>query len=108
MFCPKCGSLILPSKQDGKIILRCSCGFEQESKDNASFHDRKKQDFSSEEVVVHTGENPMATEDHICLKCGCGKAILIGSQIAVRETWCNCETDRPAYVCGKCGYKDFI
>jgi len=27
MFCPKCGSLLLPKKEGSKKILACSCGY---------------------------------------------------------------------------------
>ncbi len=27
MFCPKCGSILLPRKEDKKSFLACSCGY---------------------------------------------------------------------------------
>jgi len=103
MFCPKCGSLLKPSKEG----FFCSCGYE--SKEGFGEKITEKVDNVGDEVVVRKGEdNPLATENHVCSKCGCKKAILVGSQIAVRETWNTSETDRPAYICACCGYKEFL
>ena len=27
MFCPKCGSILVPRKEDSKKMLVCSCGY---------------------------------------------------------------------------------
>ena len=29
MFCPKCGSLLIPKKDSGKSIMACSCGYKE-------------------------------------------------------------------------------
>tara|TARA_Y100000310_G_scaffold335194_1_gene416642 strand:- start:5680 stop:6000 length:321 start_codon:yes stop_codon:yes gene_type:complete len=34
MFCPKCGSIMLPKKEGKKTIAKCSCGYS--AKDNDS------------------------------------------------------------------------
>jgi len=101
MFCPKCSSLLKPSPEG----MSCSCGYtDKKSKPEVI---KEKINSSEDEVVVRDGINPMATHKHKCKKCGFEKAVFVESQIAVRETWCNCSTDRPAYICGKCGYKEF-
>ncbi len=105
MFCPKCGSLLRSKNEDGKIISFCSCGYEKKSKEEIILKEEIK---NSENEFVTQEINPLATENHKCSKCGCEKAILIGSQIGVRETCRVCETDRPAFVCGRCGFKEFI
>lgn len=102
MFCPKCKSLLLP--RDG--VLSCSCGYSEKiNKDDVV---KEKISSSDEDIVVRKGISPLATHDHICKKCGFKKAIFIESQISVRETWCNCDTDRPSFVCGKCGFREFV
>jgi DNA-directed RNA polymerase subunit M/transcription elongation factor TFIIS len=104
MFCPKCGSLLKPTSEG----FVCVCGFKQENK-TESLRITEKFDSDDDKIVVRSGEdNPLATEKHIRPKCGCKKAILVGSQIAVRETWNTSETDRPAFICACCGYKDFL
>ncbi len=103
MFCPKCGA-ILKTNAEGKY---CSCGYQEKTKHVEKITETIE--HKGEEVIVRDSkDNPLATEKHTCPKCGCEKAILVGSQIAVRETWNSSETDRPAYICACCGYKDFI
>jgi len=29
MFCPKCGSILMPTEKDGKQVKACSCGYEE-------------------------------------------------------------------------------
>ena len=100
MFCPKCGSLL---KIAGKTSS-CSCGYATKTKDVLI----EQLDQEEREIVVLPETNPFSTEEHVCQKCGFGKAVLIESQIAVRETWNTSEADRPSYVCGRCGYKEFV
>jgi len=35
-FCPKCGSVLVPSRRGGKLVLKCPrCGYEEEVKEVA-------------------------------------------------------------------------
>jgi len=86
-------------------MMSCSCGYSEKAKDDII---REKVDNSEDELIIRDGINPMATHNHVCKKCGCKKAIFVESQIAIRETWNSSETDKPAYVCGKCGFKEFV
>ena len=27
MFCPKCGSILLPKREGSKMVIKCSCGY---------------------------------------------------------------------------------
>ncbi len=101
MFCPKCGSLLKPL---GDGFSSCSCGYKTKSREVLT----EKTPHKKSGVEVVSEINPFATEHHICPKCGFDKAVLIESQIAVRETWNNSEADKPSFVCSRCGYKDFI
>lgn len=103
MFCPKCGSLLKPQNDEWV----CSCGFKKSMKNEKSI--KEKINHEDSKIIIRKGEdNPLATENHICKKCGCKKAIFVNSQITVRETWNTSETDKPAYICACCGYKEFI
>jgi DNA-directed RNA polymerase subunit M/transcription elongation factor TFIIS len=105
LFCPKCGGLLKTKSVDTNILNYCSCGFEKTSESR----DFIKEIVDIKDEIVSVPEiNPLANEIHVCPKCGCDKAFLVGSQIAVRETWNSGETDRPSFICGKCGYKDFL
>ena len=34
-FCPKCGSLMMPKKVNGKTVMACKCGHKKESENTA-------------------------------------------------------------------------
>ena len=31
LFCPKCGAIMKPTKEEGKTIMSCSCGYKSDS-----------------------------------------------------------------------------
>ncbi|MFP4118512.1 MAG: hypothetical protein ACLFTH_00480 [Candidatus Woesearchaeota archaeon] len=99
-FCPECGSLLKPVISKG---MTCSCGYEnQDIKSNFSEDNKKKAD----EIAIVPEINPLASEDHICSKCGYDKARLIVEKSDGRSTWC-CNMEGSArYVCGKCGFSE--
>jgi DNA-directed RNA polymerase subunit M/transcription elongation factor TFIIS len=101
MFCPKCGSILTP--HDG--IMKCSCGYFAQTKDEIV---KEKVEHPGDDIIIREGINPLATHDHVCKRCACKKAIFVSSQIAIRETWNSSETDRPAFICGRCGFKEFV
>jgi len=67
MFCPKCGSIMIPKKENGKTILKCSCGYSNEGelkiKETIKHEDKEIRVVEKEEEV-----HPL-TEAH-CPKCG--------------------------------------
>ena len=72
MFCPKCGSILLPKKQGNKSILECSCGYSDKSGKPIKIKEviaEKKEIEAVEELEVH----PL-TDDVECAKCKHKKA----------------------------------
>lgn len=37
MFCPKCGSILIPKREGDKTIIRCGCGYKSEDKEAGKF-----------------------------------------------------------------------
>lgn len=105
LFCPKCGGLLKTKSVDKNLINFCSCGYEKRSKSKDII--KEKVDIK-DEIIEASEISPLAIEDHVCKKCGFNKALIVTAEISVRETAGCCEADRPAYVCGKCGFKEFI
>ncbi|MBI4143776.1 transcription factor S [Candidatus Woesearchaeota archaeon] len=64
MFCPKCGSILLP-KFDKKVMA-CSCGYT--SKDKAIIHTVLKPDVEKKEGAIKEQESLPLTEAE-CSKC---------------------------------------
>ena len=72
MFCPKCGSILLPRKEKNGTVLSCSCGFSQKNKEKIELKEKmdKKQEIEAvdEDYEVH----PLTEAE--CPKCGHNKA----------------------------------
>ena len=73
MFCPKCGSILIPTKDGNKVIMKCSCGYSNKQNQPINIkeviNDKKKIEAVEEEVEVH----PLTNEAE-CPKCGHKKA----------------------------------
>ena len=106
MFCPDCGSLLKRGFVDGSKIVFCSCGFKKLSDEDFVLKESSKPLIEQKLFVFDV--DPLATENHVCSKCGCKKALLVGSKFDVHESCRECRLDRPAFVCGCCGFKEFI
>jgi transcription factor S len=68
MFCPKCGSLIIPKKEDGKTFLKCSCGFESNEKVDGTLKEKIKQKEKIHGIADEDFETLPLTEAE-CPKC---------------------------------------
>ena len=51
MFCPKCGSILVPKKDDGKKVLVCSCGYKSTDSKDAVIRETVKGKAKEVEVV---------------------------------------------------------
>jgi len=73
MFCPKCGSMLVPKKKDGKTVMSCSCGYTSSDTEQAIIKEKVKDDQPEIEVIEKEIEVlPITAAD--CPKCGHGKA----------------------------------
>jgi DNA-directed RNA polymerase subunit M len=73
MFCPKCGSLLLPKKDNGKIVVKCSCGYNSGDNVNTKFSESIKQKEDVSGAVDSSIETLPLTEAE-CHKCKHKKA----------------------------------
>jgi DNA-directed RNA polymerase subunit M len=73
MFCPKCGALIMPKKEDGKTVLKCSCGFESKDKVDGTIKEEIKKEEFTKGVADEAFETLPITEAD-CPKCKHKKA----------------------------------
>lgn len=51
MFCPKCGSILIPKKEGGKTISSCSCGHRSSDSEAGKMKETVKSTGSGVEVV---------------------------------------------------------
>lgn len=73
MFCPKCGSILLPKKEGNKNVMKCSCGYSDKKQEKLEMKEvikeKKQVDAIEDEPEIH----PL-TNDAECPKCGHTKA----------------------------------
>lgn len=68
MFCPKCGSIMMPKKVDDKKVLACSCGHVDKKGSSRLTETVKNKDGI--DVVDNSGEDKMLpTTKAECPKC---------------------------------------
>jgi transcription factor S len=73
MFCPKCGSLLLPKKDGKKTVMHCKCGYKSKDKAEATIKEEVKNKASIKGVADGDFETLPLTEIE-CPKCKHKKA----------------------------------
>jgi len=74
MFCPKCGYLLLPKKQDGKRVMACSsCSFVSKDLENTKIIEKAAKEKELDIVEEDDSKSLPITEAE-CPNCGNKKA----------------------------------
>ena len=107
-FCDECGSMMLPSKSDGKKIVKCKCGAIKDlTKENAGAykittkieHSIKGEVTTLSEFMAWKEENLRSSiKDFKCHRCGYNKA-----HLETRQTRSADEGMTHFITCLKCG-----
>jgi len=74
MFCPKCGSIILPKKEGNKKVLVCSCGYKTSNVEQTKITETVTKKEKEVEVIEKTDIDILPKIDAECEKCGHKKA----------------------------------
>ena len=69
MFCPKCGSVLLPKKESSKKVLVCSCGYKSGDIEKTKLTETVQDNSQEVEVIEKTIEILPKTKAK-CDKCG--------------------------------------
>lgn len=73
MFCPKCGSILIPKKEDGKKVLVCSsCGHVEKDLEVAKMKETVEEKKGIDVVEKEFETLPLTEAE--CPKCGNKKA----------------------------------
>ena len=72
MFCPKCGSILMPKKDKNRKVLHCqSCGYTDKNvKNMATIKESSKKKARKVEVVSEEAEKIYPKTEAECEKCG--------------------------------------
>lgn len=94
MFCPKCGSIMSPTEENGKKFLACKCGYsnkkvKSELKETVDDHEEIK--------VVDSNDSVNPVVDAECPDCGPTKA-----EFWTLQTRASDEPETQFYKCKKC------
>lgn len=56
MFCPRCGSILIPKKEGDRTILTCSCGYKSEDKEAGKIKETIRSRVSKVDIVENKEE----------------------------------------------------
>lgn len=96
MFCPKCGSVLIPHKNKDKVVLKCKCGYKGET-ENAIITEKVKEQKKIEVVELDKPLHPII--DTECPKCKHNKA-----EFWTMQTRSADEAETRFFKCVKCGH----
>lgn len=98
-FCPKCKSIMMPTKEGDKTILECkSCGYKEESEETKlklQVKEKKKEEIK----VLENESEALTAVDAKCSECGNDKAYFHTLQTRAAD-----EPETQFYKCTKCGH----
>ncbi|MDO8628180.1 MAG: transcription factor S [Nanoarchaeota archaeon] len=99
MFCPKCGSILLPKKDDRKIIMGCgNCRYTSQKKEKLVLHEQRKPE-EKEAIEVIDNKNPdiLPKTPESCPKCNHKEAFYWTVQTRAGD-----EAETRFFKCVKC------
>jgi len=71
MFCPKCGSILMPKKEGGKAVSVCSCGYKSKEEGAGQLKEGVKDRSSKMDVVDSEHDMKALPKMKVeCPKCG--------------------------------------
>ncbi len=98
MFCPKCGSLLIPKKADKKQIV-CGCGYKAGDIDKIVIKEAVTEQRKDVEVVDKGELQTLPKTDAECAKCGHTTAYYWLVQTRAGD-----EPETKFLKCEKCGH----
>ncbi|BDB97185.1 transcription factor S [Saccharolobus caldissimus] len=101
-FCPKCNSLMVPRKINGKNIYKCTkCGYEEETAHSITVTTKVKHSVKEKTLVLEQEEMPTGAQKIkgiLCPVCGNDEAYFWILQTRRAD-----EPPTRFYKCTKCG-----
>lgn len=98
MFCPKCGSILIPKKIDSKKVLACStCGYNSKDVKSATITEDVRNVGNKIEVVTKKGSEILPKIDAECPNCKHDKAFYWTVQTRAAD-----EAETKFLKCEKC------
>ena len=100
MFCPKCGSILMPKKDKNKTILTCKCGYSNKKPDEITpIKETVAKKDKGIEVVENEEEQTLPLTEVECEKCGHNQAYYWTVQTRAAD-----EPETKFLKCEKCSH----
>ena len=101
MFCPKCGGLLIPKKENNKTVLYCpKCGYKTTKVENPKIVEKIDKETKVEVVEKNADIEALPIADDVkCPKCGYDKV-----RYWLVQTRSADEAETRFFKCPKCGY----
>ena len=99
MFCPKCGSILLPKREGSKKSLVCSCGYRGNIGDAAKLTESIAKKGKDVEVIDQENPSILPKTKAECEKCGHREAYFWTAQTRAGD-----EPETKFLKCAKCGH----
>ena len=102
MFCPKCGSILIPKNEGGKAVLRCSCEYVSSGAGFAKITEPAAKKPKEERLFEAAAEDKITAPvtEIECPKCHNGAAYYW-----TRQTRAGDEGETKFHQCTKCKHK---
>ncbi len=98
LFCPKCGSILIPKEEGRKKRLTCSCGYSSKEEDDILLQENLKKDTKIEIIDSNIEVMPKTNEE--CPKCKHRQAYFWTVQTRAGD-----EAETRFFECVKCKYR---
>ena len=99
MFCPKCGSILVPKKEDNKKMLVCSCGYKTTQTESATIKETVAKTEKEVEVIDKGELQTLPKTPAECPKCSHNTAYFWLVQTRAGD-----EPETKFLRCEKCGH----
>ena len=100
MFCPKCGSILIPKKEGKKTVVQCSCGYRSGKGEDFSLSEQVKNVSLPVEIVDAKHElDALPSINAHCPKCKNTRA-----KFWTVQTRAGDEPETKFLKCEKCGH----
>ncbi len=103
-FCPRCGSIMVPKRKNGKTVLVCpKCGYVKEVSSRSGVISKKVHHKETEKMYILSHEDNYRSLPKVkgikCPKCGYDEAYYMIIQTRSAD-----EPPTRIYRCARCGY----
>ena len=99
MFCPKCGSILLPKKEDGKRVMSCSCGYRTSKIETTTIKEKVTEKAKPVEVIEREDYKNLPKMKADCPKCPSKEAYYWLVQTRAAD-----EPETKFLKCAECGH----